>query len=95
MPELVATITDDAYTKVYRLRVTGQEGRTVEISIPKVVVGRAAKKADLSIKEFLKSYRAEWLYDDFDGAFVRFVPVVKEEAWGNQNIRAKEKQAGN
>lgn len=83
MPELIATITNDAYTKIYRLRVTGRDGRTIETSIPKAVVERGAKKAELSVEEFLKSYRAEWLYDDFGGAFfggafVRFVPAVEE-----------------
>lgn len=78
MPELIATITDDAYTKTYRLRVTGRDGRTFETSIPKAVVERGAKKAELSVKEFLKSYKAEWLYDDFGGAFIRFVPAENE-----------------
>lgn len=78
MSELIATITDDAYTKIYRLRVTGRDGRTIETSIPKTVVEREARKTELSIEEFLESYRAEWLFDDFGGAFVRFVPAVEK-----------------
>ena len=75
LPELIATITSDAYKKVYRVRVTGREGLTYETSIPKSVIQRHAEKVKLTPEKFLQEYRAEWLYDDFGGAFVRFVPA--------------------
>ena len=73
MPELIATITDDAYKKSYKMRRVGRGRSTLEVSIPVHIVEREAKKVDLPVNKFLEQYRAEWLFNDFGGAFVRFV----------------------
>lgn len=77
MPELIATITDDAYKKSYKMRRVGRDRSTLEVSIPASVVEREASNASLPLEEFLEQYRAEWLFDNFGGAFVRFV-LAKE-----------------
>ena len=74
MPELIATITDDAYTKTSRVHITGRNGLTYGTSVPKPLVERESKRVGLSPSEFLKQYELEWLYDNFGGAFVRFMP---------------------
>jgi hypothetical protein len=71
--EIIAITPSDAYSKVFRMRTVGREGKTVEATIPREVVMREARKRGLSLQEFLDRFRVEWLYDDFGGAFARFI----------------------
>lgn len=75
MPELIATVTDDAHTKTYKVRKVGKDLSTSEVSIPASFIEREAKKAHMPVDDFIDQYRAEWLYDNFGGAFMRFVPA--------------------
>ena len=75
MSKLIATITSDAYKKRYKIRRVGREYSTLEVSIPPHIIEREADNIGLSVNEFLEQYRAEWLFDNFSGAFVRFVPT--------------------
>lgn len=45
---------------------------SLEATIPRAIVGREARKCGLSIEKFIKLYRVEYLFDNFDGAFIRF-----------------------
>lgn len=70
----------DTYTKVYKLRATGREGATIEVSIPKAVIERAAKRCGLSITEFIERYQAVAHYNNFDGVYYRFEAINPSDA---------------
>jgi len=57
------------------MRATGAEGRTIEVSLPKEVVEREARKRGLTIPEFIKRFRAVAHYNAFDGVLYVFEPV--------------------
>jgi len=73
--DIIAEIVEDAYTKTYRMRMVGA-GSSVEATIPSLVVERAARKVALTIPEFIKRYKIEYLFNDFGGAFIRFIPLA-------------------
>jgi len=70
---------DDTYTKTVRMQATGADGKTIRISIPRVVVQKEAKKHNLSLDRFLELYRAEWRFNSFEGAYMLFVPIEKNQ----------------
>jgi len=66
-----------AYRKKYAMRAVGTGG--FEVSIPKEVIEREARKRGLTPGEFREKYTAVALYNDFDGVFYRFEPKEGEE----------------
>ncbi|MDO9580846.1 MAG: hypothetical protein Q7J06_09830 [Bacteroidales bacterium] len=73
--DVIAEIVGDAYTKTYKMRMVGA-GSSVEATIPSLIVEREARKAGLTIPEFIKRYKIEFLFNDFGGAFIRFTPLA-------------------
>ena len=68
-----------AYRKSYNIRLVGTGG--FEVSIPRVVIERAARKRGISIEVFVEKFRLVHLFNDFsgiDGAY-RFEPVPPED----------------
>lgn len=65
----------DTYTKVYKLRTAGDDGRTIEVSMPREVVVKEARKRGMTLEEFIQRYRAIAHYNAFDGVFYGFEPV--------------------
>ena len=68
----------DAYTKTYKVRAAGKNTKTIEVSVPRDMVLRMARRANLSLEEYLKQYRAVAHYDDFDGVFYQFQKVASQ-----------------
>jgi len=64
---------NDAYKKIYRLRRTGEDGLTVETSIPPEVIEKEARKRGLTKKEFVTRFNAQWTYNSFEGMHLAFV----------------------
>lgn len=64
--------------KRYKLRPTGDQGRTIETSIPREVVEREARRHGLTLSEALKKLVAVWRYDSFAGLFLCFEPAVEQ-----------------
>ena len=62
----------DAYTRTYKLRTTGQRDRTFEVSVPRDVILRQARRAGVTPDEFLEQYRAVAHFDDFEGVYYYF-----------------------
>lgn len=60
--------------KRYKLRKTGKQWLSWETTIPREVIEREAVKAGISISDFQKWFEAEWLFDNFDGLHLIFVP---------------------
>ncbi len=77
------------YHKRYKIRKVGTGG--IEISVPKIVVERAARKEGMSLEKFMESFDVLHLFNDFDGfdAAYRFVPVA-EEMDIEETLREKE-----
>ena len=75
--DVVAEIIQDAYIKSYKVRMVGPG--SLEATIPRAIVEREARRHNLSIKEFIKVYQVEYLFNDFGGAFVRFARVQGQE----------------
>ena len=67
------------YRKDYKMRQVGVGG--VEVTIPKLVIERAARKAGQTTGEFVKSHKVSHLFNDFadfDAAY-RFIPLEETE----------------
>ena len=61
-----------AYRKPYKMRALGEKGLNIVVSIPRVVIEREARQAELTIEEFLEQYRGVAYYNSFDGVLYRF-----------------------
>lgn len=63
----------EALSKRYSLRKPMPNASSVQATIPFEVVEREARKAGLSVDNFIQQYDAEYLYNHFGGAYLRFV----------------------
>lgn len=75
--DIIAEIVEDAYTKIYKMRMVGPG--SLEATIPRAIVDREARKYKLPIEEFIKLFQVEYLFDDFGGAFMRFRKQLSED----------------
>jgi len=69
---------NDAYRKTYRLRRTGEDGQTVEASIPPEVIKKEARKRGLTREEFIEQFNVQWSYNAFEGMHLVFIKKVKK-----------------
>jgi len=67
----------EAYVKVFRMQATGADGDTVRVSVPREVVEKEARRRGMDIKDFVKHFRVQWLFNGIEGAWARFIPVDK------------------
>ena len=74
--DIIADIIEDAYSKTYKMRIVGEV--SVEVTLPRAIVEREARKVGLTVVEFIEQYRVEYLFDDFGGAFLRFKEKASE-----------------
>lgn len=74
--ERIIIFPDESIAKRYSIRFAARGGKTVEACFPYEAVEREARRKRLSIKEFMRSYEAEFLYNNFGGVHVRFVPKL-------------------
>lgn len=58
--------------KKYKLRRTGSNESTIEITIPKEVVERAARKYGISRAEATQKLLGVWAYNSFEGLLLTF-----------------------
>lgn len=65
--------TDSAYSSSYKLHY---RGGPVTINLPKIYLEREARMAGLSLGKFIDQFKAECLYRDFGGIFIRFRKVT-------------------
>ncbi len=65
---------EDTYRKTYRMQATGAGGNTIRTSVPSEIVEKEARKQKMTIEQFIKEFRVEWLYNGFEGAWARFIP---------------------
>ena len=67
----------NALARRYSLRQARGSGDFWEITVPKEVVKREARRLDISVQELKAKFELECLFDDFQGLHYRF--VEKEE----------------
>ena len=65
----------DTYRKIYKMRITGQDGMNTVVSIPPEVIGKEARKRGLTIKEFVEQFRVVAEYNGFEGIHYNFQPT--------------------
>ena len=63
------------YRRVYKMRTAGEDGLSIVVALPKIVVQRAARERGLSLSEFLDKYRAVAVYNGFEGIHYTFEPA--------------------
>ena len=63
-------MTTESYRATFKMRIVG-EG-SVEVTLPKVVVVREARKHGLSLQEFVKQFRAVANFNGIDGILYQF-----------------------
>ena len=73
--------------KRYRLRTTGEDGRSIETTIPPEVIEREARRAELSVNDYLNQFVAEWRYNDFRGLHLDFVRKELDEPNKDRVVR--------
>lgn len=76
----------DAYEKTYSLRFAGRNNKTVEISVPKLLLEREARKLGLTLEEAIKKLDGKWLFDHFEGAVAVLQLKEKREKKGAKEI---------
>ena len=69
---------EDTYIKTYRMQATGAGGKTIRTSVPSEVVEKEARRCGLSIKDFIRNFKVQWLYNGFEGAWAKFIPIEKK-----------------
>lgn len=76
-----------AYRKVYRLRPFGRGG--YEVTVPGLILDRAARSKGMTIEQFVKTHRMVHLFNDFkgfDGAY-RFEPTSEVLELSDEELR--------
>ena len=70
----IIILEEDCYTKDFTIRIAGQDRGSIVTTIPREVVEREARRQGLSVVEFVKGFKAEWLFNNFGGSLLRFIP---------------------
>ncbi len=68
----------DAYKKRYKMRVIGKGGLNILVSLPTIVIEREAERRGLTIREFVRQFRAVAQFDNFEGVLYTFEETKKE-----------------
>jgi hypothetical protein len=79
----------DSLRKRYKLRKTGRNWLSWETTIPREVVEREAQKMGIPLSEFQNQFEAEWLFDNFDGIHLIFVPKKGVPPEISKNLEVK------
>jgi len=80
----------DTYTKTYRMQATGASGDTIRTSVPREVVAREARRRGMTITQFVKYFKVQWLYNGFEGAWAKFVPREEKDKFNATENNYKE-----
>lgn len=79
--ELVRTFTIDdkkAIVRKYKLRTSGAQGATIEITLPKEAVEREARRLGINEEKAVENLIGVWRYNHFKGLHLDF--ELKKEA---------------
>ena len=73
------------YKRKYKLRRTGAQGSTIEITIPREVVEREARCLGITEEEAVEKLLGVWRYNNFHGVHLSFEP--KKETTHTEEVR--------
>lgn len=62
----------EALEKRYAIRPTGRPDSTLEVSIPREVIEREARRRKVSVEKFVDEYQAVWYFNSFQGLHLDF-----------------------
>ena len=62
--------------KKYGIRKTGKNGASYEVTVPREVLIREARRLDISEEEITKKFDVVWRYNNFRGSHME---IVKKE----------------
>lgn len=79
MSNLISLDEKKAIIKKYKLRTAGNQGATIEITLPKAAVQREARRLGISEEEAVEKLIGVWMFNDFKGLYLHF-ELKKEEA---------------
>ena len=71
-PVVIVLDDPEMFVKTYRLRKTGADGQSIEVTLPKEVFRREMRRLGLSQDEALKMLNAVWHYGTFRGIYLSF-----------------------
>lgn len=63
---------EDTFQKIYKMRMVGEDGQNIVVSIPPEVLEREARKRGLAIKEFVEQFRVIAQFNSFEGVHYTF-----------------------
>jgi hypothetical protein len=66
-----------AFEKRYKLR-KAISGSTFEVTIPKIVVEREAKKFGIPLDKVVEEFEVLWIFDGFPGLYCKIVRKKKD-----------------
>jgi len=72
------------YKRKYKLRRTGAQGSTIEITVPREVVEREARRLGITEEEAVEALVGVWRYNNFLGVHLSFEVRKKD---GPENER--------
>ena len=73
MEKIITIKPNSSYKRVYKIRRVAPNIPSTEVTVPPEVVGRYASKEGITVEALRRDYKVEWLFNGFDGAFMRFV----------------------
>jgi len=82
MSNLISIDDKKAIIKKYKLRTAGNQGATIEITLPKDAVEREARRLGISEDEAVEKLIGVWMFNDFRGLHLHF--ELKKERSKNE-----------
>lgn len=68
-------VTDETlYRKPYKLRLVGKDLTGIEVTMPRLVIEREARKHNLTVDEFLEQFVAVAHFNSIEGVLYTFEP---------------------
>ena len=65
-------MTEKTYRKLYKMRLVGQNLSGIEVTMPRLVIEKEARKHGLTVKEFLEQFRAIAHFNSIEGVLYTF-----------------------
>ena len=61
---------DELYEKRYKLRKSGKDGVSIEVTVPRIILEYEARKRGLSVDEALARFEGVWKFNNLKGVYL-------------------------
>ena len=78
-PPFAIITTKDSYSQESRISSGSADKQTAMVNIPRDAIRMEAMKRNITIKELLTSHYLKWVFGDFDGIVIHFLPYATAE----------------